>query len=422
MECYKMKAENTRLVFRPSRVHLCISISLIGSRDALLRIDRQLRVPMAPIAKETVSAEEERLLAADSSLPSSTPEVHKKLTEFVVPMNMEVRRSRTPSALTSRTTILVWLTLQNSVHTLLIRYSRAREVEDMFFSSVAVFFTEILKAIICLWMILHEEEGVRGMIRSIRQNIIEDPMDTLKTCVPAIIYTVQNNLFYLAASHLEAATFMITSQMKIFTTAIFSVLLLRRSLARAQWFALAILFVGPEAKKKDSGAEQNPIIGLTAVMVACCLSGFAGVYFEKILKSASPVSLWVRNVQMGLFAMPASLVACLIQDGAAIASRGMLFGFDAVVWLTVFWYCIGGLSVAVCIKTARPSPRVACSSASTPSCGSPSSGTVSVDSPSPCASSTRTTSPRTLPPPSPSSSVPSAPCTCLGSSRAHSSR
>lgn len=30
----------------------------------------------------------------------------------------------------------------------------------------------------------------------------------------------------------------------------------------------------------------------------------------------------------------------------------MLYGFDGIVWLTVLWYGIGGLSVAVCIKYA----------------------------------------------------------------------
>ena len=30
----------------------------------------------------------------------------------------------------------------------------------------------------------------------------------------------------------------------------------------------------------------------------------------------------------------------------------MLYGFDEVAWITSFWYCVGGLSVAVCIKYA----------------------------------------------------------------------
>lgn len=31
---------------------------------------------------------------------------------------------------------------------------------------------------------------------------------------------------------------------------------------------------------------------------------------------------------------------------------GFFYGFDTVVWLTVLWYAIGGLSVAICIKYA----------------------------------------------------------------------
>ena len=40
--------------------------------------------------------------------------------------------------------------------------------------------------------------------------------------------------------------------------------------------------------------------GLVAVICACCTSGFSGVYFEKILKGTS-VSLWLRNIQLGVF-------------------------------------------------------------------------------------------------------------------------
>ncbi|VDO88327.1 unnamed protein product [Heligmosomoides polygyrus] len=39
-------------------------------------------------------------------------------------------------------------------------------------------------------------------------------------------------------------------------------------------------------------------------------------------------------------------------DGKVVQEYGLLYGFDWVVWLTVLWYCIGGLSVAVCIKYA----------------------------------------------------------------------
>lgn len=48
-------------------------------------------------------------------------------------------------------------------------------------------------------------------------------------------------------------------------------------------------------------------LGLTAVILACCTSGFAGVYFEKILKGQK-VSVWMRNIQLGLFSIVLGMV------------------------------------------------------------------------------------------------------------------
>ncbi|CAB03205.4 UDP-galactose/UDP-N-acetylglucosamine transporter srf-3 [Caenorhabditis elegans] len=282
----------------------------------------------------------------------STPESSVKIP---VPL-VSVGRESSQSKGNMKTAILIWLTLQNSIHTLLIRYSRAREVDAMFVSTVAVWLTEVIKCFICLFLVA-QEETPRRFIHALRTQILEQPYDTLKVCIPAMIYIVQNNLFYVAASHLDAATFMITSQLKIFTAAIFTVIILRRSLNRTQWFALAVLFVGVSlvqlqgTKAKESSGE-SPFVGFVAVVVACCLSGFAGIYFEKILKGSAPVSLWMRNVQMAVFSIPASFSAIYMQDSKTVNEYGLLYGFDSIVWLTVLWYGVGGLSVAVCIKYA----------------------------------------------------------------------
>lgn len=44
----------------------------------------------------------------------------------------------------------------------------------------------------------------------VKEQVFKVPRDTLKVCIPAMLYIVQNNLFYIAASHLEAATFMVS--------------------------------------------------------------------------------------------------------------------------------------------------------------------------------------------------------------------
>ncbi|GMR48102.1 hypothetical protein PMAYCL1PPCAC_18297 [Pristionchus mayeri] len=292
--------------------------------------------------------EKEQLLGMEVGSSRTEAGVHATQSRI-----LSVRRDNVNNRL--RLVSLVFMCLQNAIHTLLIRYSRSRKVDEMFLPSVAVFTTEILKLFICICLEMYND-GFIKFWGSLRSHTISQPLDTLKVCVPAMIYVVQNNLFYIAASNLEAATFMIFSQLKIFTTALFSIFILGRSLSGTQWTALLVLFLGVSLVQIDSSSaskksdSENPLIGLVAVAVASVLSGLAGVYFEKILKGK--VSLWMRNIQLALFALPSSLVSVYAQDGQFVLEHGLLYGFDGVVWLTAFWYGIGGLSVAVCIKYA----------------------------------------------------------------------
>lgn len=107
-------------------------------------------------------------------------------------------------------------------------------------------------------------------VSSVNNVIVKHPMDTLKVCVPAIIYTLQNNLLYVAVSNLSAATFMVTFQLKILTTALFSVAMLKKSLNKYQWFSLVLLFIGASvvqmqeqkaAPSKNPFRKQSPLLG-----------------------------------------------------------------------------------------------------------------------------------------------------------------
>jgi hypothetical protein len=108
-------------------------------------------------------------------------------------------------------------------------------------------------------------------------------------CVPpALLYFVQNNLQYLAASLLDPATFQVTYQLKLLTTALFSVLLLRRRLTRGKWACLMLLTLGValvQVPVPGEGRASSPspsgwrhFEGLLTVLLACVLSGLAGVW------------------------------------------------------------------------------------------------------------------------------------------------
>ena len=103
---------------------------------------------------------------------------------------------------------LLTLTVQNASLILTIRYSRTLP-GDMYIASTAVVFAEVFKVTACLLIILAEKGNIRDWLQQLYLTIIGQPLDTLKLSVPALLYTVQNNLQYVAISNLDAATFQV---------------------------------------------------------------------------------------------------------------------------------------------------------------------------------------------------------------------
>jgi UDP-sugar transporter A1/2/3 len=175
-----------------------------------------------------------------------------------------------------------------------------------------------------------------------------------------ILAVIQNNLQYLAASNLEAATFQVTYQMKILTTAGFSVLLLRKSLSSSKWVALLFLAIGVGVVQIGGGGDKlsasaekimSPTTGFLAVFAACFTSGLAGVYFEVVLKN-SQGDLWVRNLQLSLFSLIPAIIPIAVD---LIQGRNILdifHGFGAWAWSTILIQVLGGLLTAMVIKYA----------------------------------------------------------------------
>ena len=66
---------------------------------------------------------------------------------------------------------------------------------------------------------------------------------------------------------------------------------------------------------------MNRTLGLIAVFAACMISGLAGVYFEKVLKTSS-ATLWVRNVQLSFFSLfPALFIGVMWKDGYQVMEK-----------------------------------------------------------------------------------------------------
>eukprot|EP00094_Tigriopus_californicus_P008576 TCALIF_08266-PA protein Name:"Similar to SLC35A2 UDP-galactose translocator (Homo sapiens)" AED:0.10 eAED:0.10 QI:0/0/0.5/0.5/1/1/2/162/360 len=253
---------------------------------------------------------------------------------------------------------LITLTAQNAILGLSMRYSRTRP-GDLFFETTAVFMAEVIKLMTCLYLVFRDEgHDVMRWRRTLHETVVVNWMDTLKVCIPSAIYLVQNNLLYVAAGNLDVATYQITYQLKILTTAVFAVIMLNKKLIKIQWFSLVVLIVGvalvqtSDAKEsKASIHEQSRVKGFTAAICACVLSGLAGIYFEKILKG-SDISVWMRNVQLSLLSIPLGFIVCLLKSYDGISTKGFFHGYDLFVWYLVGLNATGGLLVAVVVKYA----------------------------------------------------------------------
>ena len=104
---------------------------------------------------------------------------------------------------------LMVLVVQNTFLVLLLRYSRTVE-GPMYLASTAVVCTELVKFAICFGVLFHRNSyDVEKTAAQLKTEIFYKFHETAKLSVPSVLYTIQNNLLYVALSNLNAATFQV---------------------------------------------------------------------------------------------------------------------------------------------------------------------------------------------------------------------
>ncbi|CCL99630.1 uncharacterized protein FIBRA_01650 [Fibroporia radiculosa] len=282
---------------------------------------------------------------------------------------------------------LVTLAVQNAALSIVMHYSRvSTPASEAYSPASAVLLNELLKGTISfviafLRMASASDASNRGFLgwwSSLRRLCREifSP-DCWKLSIPALLYVVQNSLQFVAIGNLPVATFQVTYQMKILTTAAFSVMLLRKRLSSTKWMSLFFLAIGvgivqiqssstthiPARQEMPVGSAHesaplhihimSPLKGFGAVTAACFTSGLAGVYFEMVLKN-SKADLWVRNVQLSLFSLIPAILPIFWESSPTYYRDGffasILHNFGGWAWATVATQVLGGLITAIVIK------------------------------------------------------------------------
>lgn len=178
-----------------------------------------------------------------------------------------------------------------------------------------------------------------------------------KMALLAIMYGSMNILSFVALRNIGAGLFTVFAQLKILTTATFSAIILRRKYSMARWRALiglmmgVLLFSEPiwnGADETDAVVGGQKVLGCTAVMIEVSLSGFASIYFEKVIKTdAEQMTIWERNFQLAMWSFPIYLGLILYEGGG---EAGFIGGWSIAAVMLSILGAAGGLLVALSIK------------------------------------------------------------------------
>ncbi|XP_067687155.1 UDP-galactose translocator-like [Haliotis asinina] len=249
--------------------------------------------------------------------------------------------------------MLTLLSCANASVVVLTHYVRTRK-GAMFSASTAVVVAEVFKVCACLLVTFLRNPS--KWLSSVYAITLGGLQEWARVAVPATLYAIQNNLVFFALSNLNSVVFQVTYQLKILTTALFSVLILRKTLSVTQWLSLMLLFAGVAITQiKRDHSQHTPTahiaesIALAAVIGASVLSGFASIYFEKILKGGTQ-TVWERNIQLGIPGAVCATMTLFLKDGHSLMDQGFFYGYDRWVWVLILLQSLGGLLVAVVVK------------------------------------------------------------------------
>lgn len=251
-----------------------------------------------------------------------------------------------------RILVLVVLCAQNSIYTVLRRYSLGT-LKEKYNKYEVLLVAEVFKIIFSSYMI----SELPGYEQDLGKKLKLLAKKSKKMCILAAMYGVMNALSFVSLKNIGAGMFTIFAQLKIMSTAGFSAILLGRRYSTPRWRALLSLMFGVLLFSEPvwNTSEEHPkdmklVIGVTAVLIEVLFSGFSSIYFEKVIKTsaeAENLGIWERNFQLSLWSFPLYIGFILFgsSDEYPIGANWSVMAF-----VLSLLGATGGLLVALSIK------------------------------------------------------------------------
>mmetsp|Transcript_30716 Transcript_30716/g.45161 ORF Transcript_30716/g.45161 Transcript_30716/m.45161 type:complete len:378 (-) Transcript_30716:643-1776(-) len=248
--------------------------------------------------------------------------------------------------------VLVLLCMQNTMFTVLRRYSQG-VLKEIYSKYEVLLVGELIKFVYSAYKISSQLSQGEKAVPKLRYLLKRSS----KMAVLACIYGAMNILSFVALRNISAGMFTVFAQLKILTTATCSSVMLNRSYSMTKWRALISLMMGvllfsePIWNRDDNSKNPeggNVMLGTAAVLIEVTLSGFASIYFEKVIKTdPEQLGIWERNYQLAFGSIPIYVMFMFWEDGGV---AGYFGGWSVVAGILALLGAAGGMLVALSIK------------------------------------------------------------------------
>lgn len=292
---------------------------------------------------------------------------HDGKTTGLEPLEISfVERTRIHSLLnkTSRSIVLcLLLAFTGCSSSILTVLSRGDDDQYSYNSATVPFVSELLKFVVCLIVALVQYRKDPTTISSIKET-------WFKYAFIGLLYAIQNNLVFFALLYIDPGTMEVLGQLKIPLTAFMFAKVFAKEYSRIQIAGLSLITGGAMLSRVElveciwsSSSEQDPstdvdknmcksaAMGVSILVIMCCISSFAGIANEYLLKSERNGSLFWQNVQLYAATLIFDMINAAIQSGLPRGST-LFEGYTWMTWVLVINLAIVGITVSVTLKYA----------------------------------------------------------------------
>jgi len=168
--------------------------------------------------------------------------------------------------------------------------------------------------------------------------------------LPALFYTVNNNLIFYNSVSFDMATMRVLYNFRIFTSGLLTQVIFGKSLGTKKWLAILLLFFGCVICqwKGIDGFRYLPIL---LMFLQCFLSSLSGVVNDYLMKNYEE-SIHVQNLYLYSFNLLTNIFAAMYtgEDLNILKYSSFFKGYTPWTWFVIIVFVGVGISTSVLLK------------------------------------------------------------------------